>query len=125
MILSRTGISDISPNNLELPSNDVFDLPEKVLQFGTGVLLRGLPDYFIDKANRKGIFNGRIVAVRLSLQGDTSVFDKQDALYTHCIRDEKNGEQVQENIINSSISRVLNATEQWNEVLDCAHSREM
>jgi tagaturonate reductase len=28
----------------------VFDLPEKVLQFGTGVLLRGLPDYFIDKA---------------------------------------------------------------------------
>ena len=24
-------------------------LPEKVLQFGTGVLLRGLPDYFINK----------------------------------------------------------------------------
>lgn len=32
----------------------VFDLTEKVLQFGTGVLLRGLPDYFIDKANRQG-----------------------------------------------------------------------
>ena len=31
-------------------------LPEKVLQFGTGVLLRGLPDYFIDKANKLGVF---------------------------------------------------------------------
>jgi tagaturonate reductase len=34
------------------------NLPERVLQFGTGVLLRALPDYFIDQANKKGIFNG-------------------------------------------------------------------
>jgi tagaturonate reductase len=36
----------------------VLDLPEKVLQFGTGVLLRALPDYYIDLANKAGIFNG-------------------------------------------------------------------
>ena len=33
---------------------------EKVIQFGTGVLLRGLPDYFIHKANEKGIFKQTI-----------------------------------------------------------------
>lgn len=125
MILSRYTLKNIDAGAITVPDESMFELPEKILQFGTGVLLRGLPGYFIDKANRKGIFNGRIVAVKLNPQGDTSHFDKQDSLYTHCIRDVKNLEKVEENIINSSISRVLNAKEEWNEVLDCAHSRDM
>lgn len=125
MILSRYTLKNIDSNSVNVPEESLFELPEKVLQFGCGVFLRGLPDYFIDKANRQGIFNGRIVAVKSTTQGDASFFDKQDGLYTLCIRDQKNGEKFEENIINSSISRVLNATEQWNEVLDCAHSREI
>lgn len=125
MILSRYTLKNIDPESVSVPDESLFELPEKILQFGTGVLLRGLPNYFIDKANRQGIFNGRIVAVRLNPHGDTSAFDKQDALYTHCVRDIQNGEMIEENTINSSISRVLHATEQWNEVLDCAHSRDM
>ena len=70
----------------------LFDLPEKVLQFGTGVLLRGLPDYFIDKANRQGIFNGRIVVVKSTSGGDTAAFEKQDGLYTLCIRGLQDGQ---------------------------------
>lgn len=125
MILSRYTLKNIDTNSVVLPDESLFELPEKVLQFGTGVLLRGLPDYFIDKANRQGIFNGRIVAVKSTSQGDVSAFDKQDGLYTLCIRDQKNGEKFKENTINASISRVLHATDNWNEVLDCAHSREM
>lgn len=125
MILSRYTLKNIDSNSVNVPEESLFELPEKVLQFGCGVFLRGLPDYFIDKANRQGIFNGRIVAVKSTTQGDASFFHKQDGLYTLCIRDQKNGEKFEENIINSSISRVLNATEQWNEVLDCAHSREI
>ena len=125
MILSRYTLKNIDRDTVVVPDEGLFSLPEKVLQFGTGALLRTLPDYFIDKANRQGVFNGRIVAVGLSSQGNTSVFDKQDALYTHCILDVKSGEKTQETIINSSISRVLTATEQWNEVLDCAHSRDI
>ena len=49
MILSRYNLKNISAQDIETPADTVFDLPEKVLQFGTGVLLRGLPDYFIDK----------------------------------------------------------------------------
>jgi tagaturonate reductase len=125
MILSRYTLKNIDPGAVSIPDEVLFELPEKVLQFGTGVGLRGLPDYFIDKANRQGIFNGRIVAVRLNPQGDTAAFDKQDGLFTHCVRDFKNGEKVRENIINASISRVLNATDHWNEVLDCAHIRDL
>ena len=56
------------------------------MQFGTGVLLRGLPDYFIDKANKQGIFNGRIVVVKSTDGGDATAFKKQDGLYTICVR---------------------------------------
>ena len=125
MILSRYTLRNISNENIIVPADELFELPEKVLQFGTGVLLRGLPDYFIDKANRQGIFNGRIVVVKSTSQGDTSAFDKQDGLFTLCIRGLQAGEKVEENIINSSISRVLTATEEWSQILECAHNSAM
>ena len=74
----------------QTPNAEVFKgiqvLPEKVLQFGTGVLLRGLPDYYIDQANKQGIFNGRVVVVKSTTSGSTNDFASQDNLYTHCIR---------------------------------------
>src|SRR5215208_5558646 len=125
MILSRFTLRNINSSAVSVPDPSVFGLPEKVLQFGTGVLLRGLPDYFIDKANRKGIFNGRIVVVKSTAHGDTSAFEKQDGLYTVCVRGIENGKKTEENIINSSISRVLSATEEWAQILECAHNQNM
>jgi tagaturonate reductase len=124
MILSRYNLKNISAQDVVTPAESVFDLPEKVLQFGTGVLLRGLPDYFIDKANRQGVFNGRVVVVK-STDSDSSAFDKQDGLYTQCVRGLDNGKTVEENIINSSISRVLSAKDEWSEILQCAHNPNM
>lgn len=53
MILSRYTLKNINSSSVIIPEDSLFELPEKVLQFGTGVLLRALPDYFIDKANRQ------------------------------------------------------------------------
>ncbi|MGI8581594.1 MAG: tagaturonate reductase [Chitinophagaceae bacterium] len=125
MILSRYTLKNISSKVSGIPSEAMFELPEKVLQFGTGVLLRGLPDYFINKANQMGIFNGRIVVVKSTSTGNSSAFERQDGLYTLCVRGLKNGEKVEENIINSSISRVLSAKEDWEEILECAHDQNM
>jgi tagaturonate reductase len=122
MLLSRYTLKDISADKVIVPDEEIFELPEKVLQFGTGMLLRGLPDYFIDKANRKGIFNGRIVIVKTTSRGDSSTFDKQDGLYTLCIRGIENGKKVEENIINSSVSRVLSSQLEWEQILECAHN---
>ena len=44
MNLSKENLSAIRETGLIKPGAAIFDLPEKVLQFGTGVLLRGLPD---------------------------------------------------------------------------------
>src|SRR3954465_13717899 len=106
MILSRYTLKNINPASVNLPDEALFALPEKVLQFGTGVLLRGLPDYFIDKANRQGIFNGRIVVVKSTAQGGTDAFARQDNLYTLCVRGIDKGSKVDETIVNASISRV-------------------
>lgn len=125
MLLSKYNLKNIAANDVSLPNAALFDLPEKVLQFGTGVLLRGLPDYFIDKANKQGIFNGRIVVVKSTDGGDASAFEKQDGLYTLCIRGVEDGKKYEEDIINASISRVLSAKSEWNKVLECAHNPQL
>lgn len=125
MILAKSSVNKIQSTNVINVPNAIFDLPEKVLQFGTGVLLRGLPDYFIDKANKQGVFNGRIVVVKSTSGGDATVFKKQDNLYTLCIRGIENGITVNQNIICSPISRVLSATEEWDTILQCAHNPSM
>jgi tagaturonate reductase len=125
MLLSKINLKNIETGNATLSNESLFALPERVLQFGTGVLLRGLPDYFIDKANKKGVFNGRVVVVKSTDGGDAVAFDKQDGLYTLCMRGLVNGQAVEENVICSAISRVLSASTQWELVLKCAHNSEL
>jgi tagaturonate reductase len=108
-----------------LPTPELFELPEKVLQFGTGVLLRGLPDYLIDKANRQGVFNGRIVVVKSTDGGDIDAFTRQDGLYTLGIRGIEDGREIEENVVCSAISRVLSAKSQWAEILACAANPDL
>lgn len=110
---------------LDVPDEKTFELPEKVLQFGTGVLLRGLCDYFIDKANKQGVFNGRVVVVKSTDKGEADDFNEQDGLFTHCIKGLENGQPVEEYVLNASISRTLSARSEWNEVLNCAKNPEM
>jgi tagaturonate reductase len=120
-ILSLSHIKQVSADPyLSIPHDAQFQLPDKVLQFGTGVLLRGLPDYFIEKANQKGIFNGRIVVVKSTGNGDVSSFQEQDNLYTLSIRGIKNGQNINENIICSAISKILQANTQWSDILNYA-----
>lgn len=118
--LSKSLLESIQNKDISIPDEKYFHLPEKVLQFGTGVLLRGLPDYFIDKANKKDLYNGRIVVVKSTSTGSGDEFSKQDGLYTHCVKGFEEGKTIAEWHINASISRVLTAQHQWNEILEFA-----
>ena len=120
MVLCKKNLPDISADSVLKPAEKIFGLPEKILQFGTGALLRGLVDYFVDKANNQGIFNGRVVVVKSTDKGDTDSFKNQDGLFTICVRGIENGRQINQKTINASISRVLSAKQQWNEILKCA-----
>jgi len=100
----------------------IIPTTEKVIQFGTGVLLRGLPDYFIHRANQQNIFNGSVVVIKSTSTGGVDEFTDQDALFTHCVRGVYNGKNIDECFINSSISRVIIAKAAWNQILDLAKS---
>ena len=120
MQLSKKVLAYLDPEKVAAPAATLFALPEKVLQFGTGVLLRGLPDYFIDKANKQNIFNGRVVIVKSTFIGGTDAFKEQDGLYTLLEKGFVNGVQSEKTVINASISRVVSANEDWDEILKCA-----
>jgi tagaturonate reductase len=94
----------------------LFELPERVLQFGTGVFIRGLIDYFIDKANKEGNFNGRVVMVKSTDAGDINDFRDQDCLYTLLMKDTG----IEERVLCAGVSRVLDARDEWDSVLACA-----
>ncbi|HTJ13097.1 MAG TPA: tagaturonate reductase [Dinghuibacter sp.] len=125
MKLNIAELDQIPDEGVQKPDAACLTLPETVLQFGTGVLLRGLPDYFIDKANRQGHFKGRVVIVKSTSGGDAHAFDRQDGLYTMCVRGIEHGHKIAENIINSAVSRVLSAKDQWAEVLGLARGTDI
>ena len=126
MKLKRSILQEIAGvNNLILPTEEQLHYPEKVLQFGTGVLLRGLPDQYISEANRAGKFRGRVVVVKSTQNGTTDDFAEQDGLYTVCVKGIDNGHLVNQAYVNASISRVLSATEDWAAILEFAKSDEL
>src|SRR3546814_18480899 len=88
-ILSRELIYNSEKEVIKNLSRDIrFDLPEKVLQFGTGGFLRGFTDYLIERANNEHLFNGSVLVVK-STPGSAANFARQDNLYTLNIRDRK------------------------------------
>ncbi|MFC7525843.1 tagaturonate reductase [Parapedobacter sp. GCM10030251] len=112
-------------NRQLIKENSFPDYPEKVLQFGTGVLLRGLPDYFIEQANRAGLFGGSIVVVKSTDKGNTDQFDRQDNLYTLHIKGLERGRDVQDVLLIAAISRVVSATSDWTTILDSVKNPEV
>jgi tagaturonate reductase len=127
----KMSLPQLSPEFLDqrpelLPGHtQLLALPEKIIQFGTGVLLRGLPDYFVNKANQQGIFNGRIVVVKSTNTGGTDAFSEQKNIYSHSIRGIENGNQIDDIVINTAISRTLAAASSWDQILDCARNPEI
>ncbi len=90
--LVRTADARLRARGVDVPGHMVLDLPERVLQFGTGMMLRGLVEDFIDRANRKGVFKGRIVAVGSanSVARDRAL-NEQGGLYTLVVRGAESG----------------------------------
>ena len=124
--LCRPLLGKLTPQvPLQLPPADVFTYPERVLQFGTGVLLRGLCDAVVHQANAEGSFAGRILVVKSTGGGGAGAFTRQDGLYTHVLRGMENGQATERFVLNGAISRVLNAATDWEEILRSAENPDL
>src|ERR1051326_1341226 len=71
---------------VDVPPLEILELPEKVVQFGTGAFLRGFVEYFIDDANRRGLFGGSIVAISSTGSRRDTALNEQDGLFTLAIQ---------------------------------------
>ena len=100
-------------------------LPERAVQFGTGAFLRGFVDVFIDQANRRGQFLGRLVAVGSTGSGRDRAFGDQDGLYTLIVAGVRDGMVVNERRIIQSVSRAVSASSHWGKVLEIARDSEV
>ncbi|MFN2604373.1 MAG: hypothetical protein ABR582_16660, partial [Gemmatimonadaceae bacterium] len=109
----------------EFPQAALLDLPERVVQFGTGAFLRGFVEYFIDEANRTGSFDGRIVAIASTESGRNDLVNRQDGLFTLLTEGVDNGIRVRRFQVISSLSRALNAASEWHRVLELARNPEI
>ncbi|WP_158734849.1 tagaturonate reductase [Alteribacillus sp. YIM 98480] len=102
------------------------DFPEKVLQIGEGNFLRGFVDWMIERMNRQGVFQGRIVAVQPTPHGrKLPDLKKQDGAYTVVLRGQEDGQIVDQAEVVTAISRGINPYEEWDELVETACSEDI
>jgi len=105
---------------VDVPTAALMELPERAVQFGTGAFLRAFIGSFVDDANGRGAFNGRIVAVSSTGSGRDDAINNQDGLYTLAAGWRERGKPRRTVRILASTSRALAADHQWPHVLECA-----
>jgi len=108
-----------------VPGATSHPLPEKVLQFGAGVFLRGFVDWMVDGMNRKGLFRGSVVVVPSITPEMVTRLNQQSGAYTHLARGLENGKLVEEKRIITSISRGIDPYTQFAKYLQCAHNADL
>jgi tagaturonate reductase len=101
---------------IEKPTNAA----EKVIQFGEGNFMRGFFDWQLQQMNTQGKFNGSAVVVQPIQQGLAKMLAEQNNLYTVILEGLVEGQPVQTSEVITTISRVLNPYEQWQDYLALA-----
>ncbi len=123
MNLSRKTIASIKTPGLNSRQLDILSCPKKSITIRhRPVLLRGLPDYFVDKANKQGIFNGRIVGCQIYRQRQPPIHSPIMMVSTTvCAGHRQRKKSRRKNTLNASISRVLAARKAiGTKILKCA-----
>ena len=107
------------------PGYILENAPEKVMQFGEGNFLRAFVDDFIDIANEKAGFNGKVALVQPIAMGLTELINQQQGLYTLYLRGSQKGQKVDDKRVISCVSRCINPYGEWDEVLKLARSADL
>ena len=95
------------------------DLPETIVQFGSGAFLRAFVDWMVDVANEKGLLGGSIVVVQSIGKDAARTLNEQDGLYTVLLRGVQNGRVVESRRIVTAVRRAIRPREQWAELAAC------
>ena len=93
---------------------------ERIIQFGEGGFLRGFVDYFFQKLNDKGLFEGSVVVIQPIKTGMCDMLEEQNCEYNLFLRGVDNGKVVDEHTHIDIISRCINPYEDYESYLNLA-----
>lgn len=86
---------------------------ERIIQFGTGNFLRGFADYFIDKLNKDGFYDGKIVIVSPTDSRTVDALNAQDCRYNLYLRGIESGKEICERTEINAVSRAVNPLQRF------------
>ena len=118
-------LANVEHNGTDLPPVSTLDLPERIVQFGTGAFLRGFAEFFVDKANRQGLFNGLVVAVSSTGSSRDALLNEQDGLFTLATQGMDGATARQSYRVIGSLSRAISARDEWESVLVLAREAQI
>lgn len=100
-------------------------MKETVLQFGTGNFLRGFVDFFIDRLNKSGLYDGKIVVVSPTDSKNIEKINFAGGKYNLILRGIENGKTVRERYEINSISRGINPYKDFDGFLSLSHNPDL
>jgi tagaturonate reductase len=100
--------------------------PIKALQFGEGNFLRAFVEDFLDQANERADWNGKVAVVQPTPRGrKTDIINAQDGLYTLYLRGSEKGCKVDEKRVISSVACCINPYRDYDSFLEAACSPDL
>lgn len=124
-VLDKSILKQISTDNIDSIEERHFELPERILMFGTGAFIRGFAAHIIHQANTRGDFEGRIVMVQSTGSERAQQINKQEGLFTLQQIGVKDNKACESLSVIPSISRAISAYEDWQSVLKLAEDPQM
>ncbi len=103
-------------------TTDKSTFPIKIMQFGGGNFLRAFVDWMVDILNKETDFNGGIAIIKPTEGGDYSELKEQDGLFTVVLDGIKDGKQMSEKSLVTSVQKVVNCYTEWQSYLDLAEN---
>ena len=98
--------------------------PDRIVQFGGGNFLRGFVDWIVDILNEETDFDGGIVLVKAT-PGAYDALDRQDCLFTTCLRGIQDGELVEQTRLIKAVNRTVYPYQDFEGCLQIAKQPEI
>jgi tagaturonate reductase len=92
----------------------------KILQFGTGVFIRGYFDWMLQKLAQQTNLNPEVAIVKLTPSGDLENFKKQNGEFHIVVRGLENGEKIDKLQKIDRVKDFLHPYQEWQRFLDSA-----
>lgn len=95
----------------------------RVLQFGTGVFLRGYFDWMLQRARDAEVWDGSVIGVKLTARGGLPLADQPS--FAHTLRGIEGGRRVEEHSKVFVVENWIHPYESWQVVLGTARFRTL